>query len=227
MKVLFVGDGAHDVGKPETRFHEVPWIALGGVVPHLARKVVPGIREDSLALTWGDLARLSAVQGSGRVKDYARKVGFAVTIAARRYGCDAVVAVVDRDGEKSRLVEAEAIAKAIYEVPTVYGVAIESIEAWTLGSRTALAVHVGVGLPALHGHYPHSRVEEFYATSGKAELRSKEILARVAGLCHQRDSLAFREAVAQATDVAELERACPRGFGPFAAALRGLSVVRA
>ena len=43
---------------------------------------------------------------------------------------------------------------------------------------------------------------------------------RLAGLAHQRDSAALREAVADATDLTELERACPSGFAAFASALR-------
>jgi hypothetical protein len=50
--------------------------------------------------------------------------------------------------------------------------------------------------------------------------RPKRLLERIAGLGHREDSAEFREAVAERTEIAALERACPEGFTPFAAELR-------
>ena len=97
--------------------------------------------------------------------------------------------------------------------------AIESIEAWTLGATTALAERLGLPLGNIKKKLPKP-VETLYQSSGKREHRPKDLIAAIAELAHQRDSLELREAVAEQTDLQELERTCPEGFGRFAADLR-------
>ncbi|MCB9567472.1 MAG: hypothetical protein H6710_09740 [Myxococcales bacterium] len=218
MKVLFVGDGKHDVGLPDGPHRGDPWPARG-VVPALARQVVPMIADDSLALAWKDLHRWRPTPGSGRPRGYAAKIKLAALLARRKLGCEAVIAVADRDGEPTRPDELAAAADEPHPVPTVCGVAIESIEAWTLGATTALAERLGLPLGNIKKKLPKP-VETLYQSSGKREHRPKDLIAAIAELAHQRDSLELREAVAEQTDLQELERTCPEGFGRFAADLR-------
>ncbi len=64
------------------------------------------------------------------------------------------------------------------------------------------------------------QVETFYQRSEKEEKRPKDLLEKVALLKGRSAGTEFRETVAAAADVAELEKHCPQGFKPFAEKLR-------
>src|SRR5262249_48621831 len=101
----------------------------------------------------------------------------------------------------------------------VCGVAVESIEAWTLGAPSALAGHLEVEVSAVCKLYHLNQVETFKETSEKREKQPKAILQQVAGLGNQNDSTDLRVCVAERVDVDELKRHCKDGFKPFADAL--------
>lgn len=111
-------------------------------------------------------------------------------------------------------------AGAGHSLPVVCGVAIESIEAWTLGAASALAETLGLPLDELRRNYPSLPVESLYDGSGRAEHQPKPLLDRLARKGHRHGGLDLREEVAERTDIAELERACPMGFAAFTDALR-------
>jgi hypothetical protein len=98
--------------------------------------------------------------------------------------------------------------------------AIESVEAWTLAVPDKIAEELGVSVELVRKQYPGLHVESMFEQSGKEEHRPKKLLERIAQLKHRADSTAFRQAIAERTEIASLEKACPQGFGPFAAALR-------
>jgi hypothetical protein len=105
---------------------------------------------------------------------------------------------------------------------TVCGLAVESIEAWTLGAPEALAEELAVDVEQVRALYPAGvGVEELYENSGKEQHRPKRLLQRIAQLKHRNDTTAFRQAVAERTAVVALENVCERGFAPFAKKLRG------
>ncbi len=215
-RVLFVGDGKHDVGGPEWPTED-PFPA-GGVVSYLAAKVAAIDREGSLALRWSQIVRLPL----GGRRGYAAKVRAAQLLAERRLGLQGVVCVIDEDNDPSRReFPAQAQAHGNDGCPTVGGVAVRSIEAWTLGTPTALAEVLGTSRDKLRGACPTVAVEELYEGSGKQELRPKLLLDRLARrFANTDDSLELREQVADAADPQELCGTCPGGFAPFAAALR-------
>lgn len=72
----------------------------------------------------------------------------------------------------------------------------------------------------VHAVYAASHAESFFEKSGKPDHRPKALLQRVAESGNRNDDADFRAEVAECTDPAELERHCPEGFKPFAAALR-------
>jgi hypothetical protein len=216
MKVLFVGEGKHDIGPPASGFGPRP---AGGVVPVLARKVCPGVIDEACqALAWAELQRFGPTR---KRMDFAAKVAAAILVSARRFGCAGLVCVRDQDRQEDRLAELrkaseEGLRKLGSAHPVVCGVAVESVEAWTLGAAQALAAELELDLDVVRKQYPKADVESLHENSGKAEHRPKALLERLAQLKHRADTTAFREAVAERTDVAILMNACPKGFKPFA-----------
>ena len=219
MKVLFVGEGDHDIGPQE---HGAGPRTARGVVPTLSRKVVPSIDEGCKALAWRELPRFEA---SARKKGFAAKVAAAVLVSSRRFDCEATVCVADRDRDAGRLaLMAEGKDRARQLVGDSHriacGVAIESVEAWTLGAREAIAEELGLEPEAVRNEYPKADVESLHEKSGRPKHRPKALLEQIAQLKGRSDSSEFREAVAARTDVDALMKACPQGFKPFAEELR-------
>lgn len=231
MKVLFIGEGTHDIGPASDEgaarrgVHAEGGRPARGVVTALACRAVPGIeRASSRALDWREVALYSADRKPklGRTSGLDRKVKAAALVAKRLFKADALVCVHDRDGERHayRFEDMQRGADEVTALPVACGLAIESIEAWTLGACEALAEELGLGLAELRKHYDPARAEAFLPNSEKAEKRSKALLERVTSAAKQEPHLALREAVAERTDVDALAKRCPEGFGKFLEQLR-------
>ena len=131
MKLLFVGEGPHDIGHPDFNMQPRP---AGGVVFALCQKVCPEIGKDSVALAWKEIPRLIPAK-----KGLEGKVAAALMLAKRKFQCDGAVFVHDRDGDKTRLNQLESGIQRGREVTShdfkaICGTAVETIEAWTLGA---------------------------------------------------------------------------------------------
>jgi hypothetical protein len=220
VKVLFIGEGRHDIGDPIPNPHYPR--AAQGTIPTLARRICTDIALDSVALAWPEIRRFNP---SAQKRGYPAKVAAAVLVAARRFDCAATVVVADRDSEAGRQVELEeGVNRARQLFPrhlTAWGLAVESVEAWTLGVPDTIAEFLGVDVKVVQQQYPRGvHVESLSERSGKVDHRPKPLLERIAQLKHRQDSTDFREAIAKRTDVATLAQACPQGFAPFADQLR-------
>lgn len=218
MKVLFVGDGRHDIGPAVFGPHPRP---AAGVVAALCRQINPQISTDSVSLAWRDIATLNRSKRGLEHKLVAAKE------LAVRHGCLGTVAVADRDGPQgaARLDDLQAGRSRSHSNgspvhPIAVGIAIESIEAWTLGDPQAVASVLNVAVTEIGKHYKESRVESYYEKSGKVEHRPKEILKRVAALGHREPHDELRAEIANQSNLQTLERNCPNGFAPFAADVR-------
>jgi len=220
VKVLFIGEGRHDIGDPNPNpYHPRP---ASGAIPILARRICPGVGLDSVALAWAEIPRFVP---AGRKPGYSAKITAAALLAIRKHACGGTVVVADRDGRESRQAELEeGVERGRRQFPRhkiAWGLAVESVEAWTLGVPDKLAEELGVDVKLVHQQYPPGvHVESLSERSGKPEHRPKQLLQRIAQLKHRNDSTAFRQAIAERTDVAVLEQACPQGFAPFAKMLR-------
>lgn len=225
-RVLFIGDGKHDIGKPEWPTDDA--FPARGVVPRLAGRVTAIDLSGSLAMHWAHpkLARFPAA----RPAEMTRTRGYEAKLRAARLhvergtlALEGIVGVVDEDNDpERRQLPGEAHELTTERCPIVCGVAVRSIEAWTLGAREALAEVLGTTVQELRRACPAIPVEELYEGSGKQERQSKVLLNDLAKRFGRgRDSLELREEVAASTDVVELAKACPAGFAPFAATLRG------
>jgi hypothetical protein len=215
VRVLFVGEGEHDVGRDA----ESPGDNFAGVVQTLARRVCPPVAEDSPARHWKTITLFPG----GRSRGLSQKVKAAARRAPRVVAGAAGVAVVDRDHDEGRAATLHSACGAAHrdELPVIGGVAVNSIEAWTLGAPTALAAVLGTSVATLARAYQPARVEALYQGSDVPAKRPKDLLERLAReLAGRSDGVALRVEVAQLTEPAEVERHCPEGFVPFARALR-------
>ncbi|WAS96898.1 hypothetical protein [Nannocystis punicea] len=222
-RVLFLGDGKHDIGVPDWPTDE-PFPARG-VVPHLAESVAAIDSSGSLAMPWSH-PRLARFQPKNRPR---RTLGYEAKIRAAQlqiehgiHLVDGLVCVVDEDNDRDRRgLPAAAHAHTSERCPIVCGVAVRSIEAWTLGARRAIAEALGTTPDMVARTCPSGPVEDLYENTGDRSRRPKHILQRLAEeLGRMTDSLELREEIARHTDPDELCVACPAGFAPFAAALR-------
>jgi hypothetical protein len=220
VKVLFIGEGRHDIGDSNPNPSHPR--SAQGTIPTLTRRVCPSIRSDSIALAWTEIQRFNP---AGKKRGYPAKITAAALLAVRKYACAGTVVVADRDGQKTRQSELEeGVTSAEQQFPghsIVWGLAIESVEAWTLGVPDAIAEELGVEVGQIREHYPRGvPVELMSERSGKSDHRPKQLLERLAQLKHRQDSAEFRQAIAERTNVDSLARACPQGFAPFADQLR-------
>lgn len=137
MKVLFVGEGRHDIGKPSSHPGE-PRIARG-LIPTLARAICDTIAQESIALAWSEIVRFSA---DAKQSGYPAKMKAAVLLSERKFRCSATIFVADRDGKDARRGQLEdGRVRSLELFPhqaVAYGLAVESVEAWTSASLRRL-----------------------------------------------------------------------------------------
>lgn len=218
MRLLFVGEGPHDIGRSALSPAEPA--PAGGVVPALSRRVVPAIAAESRALRWADIPRFAPSARRG----FAGKVAAAVLLSQRRFGLDGTVCVADRDRDAGRLHELQTGRERGLSLLTaphavVCAVAVESIEAWTLGAGSALSQTLSIPRAELARRLP-SDLESLSEGSGKPERRPKGLLAALCEGAQVQDCADLRARIAEATDIPELARACSQGFAPFVRALK-------
>jgi hypothetical protein len=214
MKVLFVGEGRNELGRPDWPARLRP---ATGVVPTLSRKVCANIAQDSLAIQWREVAVLNR-RKRGNV--LAARVQAAIVLALQ-HGCKGTVCLHDQDREPERLEQMQQGVPPDQTAnhPVVCSLAVESIEAWTLGAPEAIATVLGPNV--VEGQaYKVNDVESFHQNSDKAEKRPKDLLDQIARAAKREDSTDLRVKIAEHTDIDSLERNCPKGFKPFAQKLR-------
>ena len=216
MRVLFVGEGPHDIGRRDAFNPDES--QRPGVVQVLARKVCSHLADDSPALRWSELARFHP---DAKKRGFGAKMKAAALIAERRLGCVGIVCVTDRDRDDDRVRQIAEGAEALRGTTRVAsGIAVESVEAWTLGAPEAIAEELGLDEKAVRQSYPGAHVEALYQNSGHLDHRPKDLVEKIADRSGREPGQEFRVRVAERTNVSRLERACPAGFAPFAASLR-------
>jgi hypothetical protein len=220
VKVLFIGEGNHDIG-PSTSQAREPRPAQGSI-PILARRVCPVIAAESAALAWTEIHRF---RPAAKKTGFAEKVLAAAFLAEWKFGCAGTVVVADKDGDPDRkhaLEDGQNRANKMFPKHRLaWGLAVQSVEAWTLGVVDKIAEVLDVDVEKVEELFPRGvHVEALSQNSGKEDHRPKRLLQHIAELGHRDDSTQFRQDVAAITDTAILEEKCPEGFRPFAARLR-------
>jgi hypothetical protein len=214
MRVLFVGEGATDIGhgSPARRRAGPPPVPVaGGVVTELAQRVLDGQLDRPCAL--------ARDRFPGRLD---KKV-LAAALRAKAGAFDALVFVHDADRHgprvEKRLRAGSVLAsKRCPELAVVVAVAIETVEAWTLGARGALADVLDLDEKSIAELVPRD-VETLSSNSQKPKRNSKTLVRLLAARARM-GHLEFVEEVARRTNPGELEVCCPKGFAPFAEGLR-------
>lgn len=220
MKVLVVGEGPSDVGSDGGSADGTS--SGGGAIGVFVQRLIGGDEPaEVLGIRWRNLARYSKRGATG----FEAKVAAAMLVSKKRYGCDAVVCVADRDRETERLGAMERGRlrgeSSVPGHPTVCGLAVESSEAWALGDPGALAAELGVARADIERRYPKGRsLEELYDHSGKEQYRPKRLLGELLEDAGREDGPEFRVALAKGANLKTLEQRCPSGFGAFAAEIR-------
>jgi len=169
VKVLFIGEGPHDVGASSSNPYQ-PRPACG-TIPTLARRIWAGIGPESVALAWREIRRFNP---SAQKRGFAAKVAAAALLAVKSFDCGATVVVADRDGEAGRAVELEdgvnRAGQLFQRHRATWGLEVESVEAWTLGVPDTIAEELGVDVELVRKQYPRGIHVEFLSErSGKPD----------------------------------------------------------
>src|SRR5437867_544706 len=90
----------------------------------------------------------ACVHRKSRKSGYPAKITAAALLAVRKHSCAGTVVVADRDGREGRGAEMEeGVQRAGQQFPghpVAWGLAVESVEAWTLGVPDQIAEELGV-----------------------------------------------------------------------------------
>ena len=191
MRTLIVSDGPHELE--------------GGALETLARRLAP-------KLTVCDHDRVSSPKvhtHRGKGKGYVKRT-VAWLLEAKRRGYDALVFVIDEDGDSDRPKQIdEAQESQFTSFPRAMGVAIRSFDAWILADESALTSVLQQPIPRQPA--PESIKNPKLVCTSLRDQSGKDIALRDM----------YRE-VPQAANLAILEKRCPKGFAPFAARVRRL-----
>jgi len=230
LKILFVGEGTHELGASHPGHGPRPAI---GPVPTLVQRICPSLGAEHLGIKWTEIQRYSVNQKQLdrdiAKSGYRRKAKSAIILSALGFKCDGTICVADADTaredclEQMRQGQTEGLEKLNNlgrHHAAACGVAFQSVDAWTLGSRGAIAAELGVAVESLRPYYPSKPVEELSNQSGKEEHQPKAILEKIASSHGRSADTDFRTAVAERTGIEELEKECPKGFKPFAQDVR-------
>jgi hypothetical protein len=192
MRILIVSEGPHE---------------LHGALPRLVRRLLDTEVEFETEPVRSRKVRLNF--RPGKSETYEKRFLAWIDYAEIRE-FDAIVIVVDEDGQKDRNRGARLAQEAeVPALPRAVGVAIRAFDTWMIADREAWASVVGAPVKRF------AKPEQVR----KPKDHAAEALQRSGRPARQRE---VYEAVADRLDLEELERRCPRGFQPFAERVREL-----
>ena len=203
MKIRFVGEGVSDIGGNG-------WV---GVVPILTDKVLAAKlgEQPIFEIETKLLPRFHQKRG------YPAKAKLAIT-EAHRQDCAGVAIVVDRDGHRDRLkLLRQGREEAAAEVPisAAVGVAVETMEAWLLADEQAIGKVTG---EVVERRQDPESLSGRRGSSNHPKDRLNALLSRDSE--ENRTNQERLKLIAEETDVSEIEKRCPQGFGPYADEVR-------
>ena len=130
---------------------------------------------------------------------------------AEREGYDALILVIDQDGQREREQQFDrAQDDRRLPLPRALGVASKTFDAWMLADEQALSEVLETHIDPL--------------PNPEAEGDPKGKCKNLRDAAHSQPSLrAMYAAIAERTDMEKLEARCPNGFAPFAGRVRALN----
>ena len=202
MKVLIVSEGEHELGDD----------SLDGALLTLSSRLLNFNENVSFEREKVSSPKVRQHAQPGRGGRYKKRALGWIRLAERE-GYDAIILVIDQDGDEEReqqFDQAQEYEDRRLSLPRALGVAIKTFDAWMLADEQALS-------EVLETHIdlqPNPESED--DPKGKCEsLRDQ---------AHSQLSLrAMYAEIAERTDMEKLEARCPNGFAPFAQRVRALA----
>ena len=197
MNVLLVAEGKHERGDP---FHKIV-----GALEELVKRLL--VLQDparsiniEVAPANDKKVRVHPGKGSGLEK---RALAWMKHAGKKR--CDALILLIDQDGDKTR---ASQLSKAqadqrVNAIPRALGVAVKSFDAWMLADETALSNVLGCPINT------QKAPETIADPKRQCETLRDQSPASIDLTDMYRD-------IAQSTDIDKLKKRCPAGFKSFA-----------
>lgn len=190
QKVLLVAEGASE---------------LDGSLATLIRRLLDREIDFECQKVSSPLVRIHAGKGAGFTKRALAWIRF-----AQQRGFDAMVLVIDQDGDADRKKQLDAAQDdEHFACPRALGIAIRTFDAWMLADEQALSIVLGYAVDKQkspeHDANPRATCERLREGCGEA-LSLPELYSRLSGQIR----------------LELLEAACPKGFGPFAERVRRL-----
>lgn len=187
MRILLVSEGKHE---------------QSGALETLVRRVCPGI----VACDQDRVSRCDIHTHRGRGQGFFKRAVRWLHEAKKR-GYDALVLVIDEDGESQRVQELDQAQQYRgTELARAFGLAIRTFDAWMLADERALSQVLD---------FPVTRQALPETLKAPKEVCS-DLLASSTCDCTQSELYA---SVAERLDLALLRERCPRGFGVLATRL--------
>jgi hypothetical protein len=203
MRVLLVSEGLHELT-------DAVWgeDSRNGALEVLVRRLLDCEAEIVCCKPNDRAFRRTRVHGKGHAYE---KIVVAFLLEAERRRFDAVVFLIDEDGDRERraaLDSAQISEQSI--LPRACGVAVRSFDAWILADESALAA-------VLRGECNAEKNPERLK-----DPKSKCLQKRDDSRCGLRLRDLYSE-YAKQVDLTLLKERCPKGFAPFARRVEGLS----
>lgn len=208
MRVLVVGEGAHEIPSAYDRPAEADAEPRGALGVLVRRLLGDGHTYHYRSVKEAKPARRlrGAVGGRGM-----KKRALHWLLQAETHQFDAVVLVVDEDGDSTRVSKIDdAQQSAVSATPRALGVAIRSFDAWMLADEQALSTALG--------HPVQMQRDPETIKDPKAQCKALHEESPTDDALRE-----VYEVVAAETDLTTLRERCPRGFGPFADRVEALN----
>ncbi len=198
MRILIVSEGVHELGDN----------SLDGALVMLASRLLDGNVSFERKKVSSSEVRQHTQQGKGGRYEK-RALGW--IRLAEREGYDAIILVIDQDGDEERGQQFErAQDDRRLPLPRALGVAIKTFDAWMLADEQALSAvlgtHIDLSPNPESEDDPKSRCENL-RNEARSQLSPRAMYAEIA----------------KRTDMEKLEARCPNGFAPFAGRVRALN----
>ena len=195
MKLLLVSEGKHELRD----------LAQRGALRVFVERLLPSPACEIETRKVSDPAIIvEKGKGNGMLKRFIAWLKYAA-----KHQFDAIVLVIDEDGDTDRLKAIEdAQLSTLVPIQRALGLAIRSFDAWILADETAMTSVLGI---------PIGRQRDMETILDPKQLCRK--------LCADKFSLTdFYAKVAEIAILADLESRLPRGFAPFANRVRALKL---
>lgn len=198
MRILIVSEGVHELGDDNLD---------GALVTLSSRLLNENVSFERKKVSSTEVQQHAQPGRGGRYKK--RALGW--IRLAEREGYDAIILVIDQDGDEGRKQQFDrAQDDPRLSFPRALGVAIKRFDAWMLADEQALSDVLGMHIDPL----PNPESED--DPKGKCE--------SLRNVSHSQ--LSLREmyaAIAERTAMERLKDRCPNGFAPFAQRVRTLA----